>query len=287
MQLSKTDILLLEQVAKGNKSIKSLALALNVKERRIYVIVNNLTEKGFIKRINGTLEAKEALHIKLFLEVLTTYPNLAPAISESGIPILTALLKVSTIEEISQETGFKKTTIYTKLGEARKRSIVRKTQTSYRLNDKMWAKLIDFLMELNKYESMTDVRIPASSTIYYKKNNEIIFASKEETDAEKTAFSAYDKYGIKLLTVKNYYYLPKKSLTKEEVLRHSLYIVEKDKDIRNLIFIALFYAKFKNEFKIKHEILMNISAVLAKGTVKGYPSYQEIKDRAEVYGIEV
>jgi hypothetical protein len=43
----------------------------------------------------------------------------------------------------------------------------------------------------------------------------------------------------------------------------------------------------KNEFKIKHEILMNISAVLAKGKIKGYPNYQEIKDRAEVYGIKL
>jgi len=287
MRLSKTEILLLEQVAKGNKLIKSLALALKVKERRIYVIVNNLTQKGFIKRINGTLETKEALHINLFLQVLIEYPNLAPAISDSGIPIFTALLESSTIEEVSQATGFKKTVIYTKLGEAKKRSMVRKTHSTFKLNEKMWAKLIDFLIELNKYESMTDIIIPASSTIYYKKNKEIIFASKEETEAEKTAFSAYEKYGIKLLTVKNYYYLPKKTLTKEEVLRHSLYIVEKEKDIRNLIFIALFYAKFRNEFKLKHKILMNISAVLAKGKVEGYPDYQEIKDRAEVYGIEV
>ena len=287
MQLSKTEILLLEQVAKGNKSIKSLALALNVKKRRIYIIVNNLAEKGLIERINSTLKTKEALHIKLFLQVLIEYPNLTPAISDSGIPIFTALLKSSTIEEVSQVTGFKKTTIYSKLGEARKRSMVRKTNSTFKLNEKMWAKLIDFLMELNKYESMTDIRIHTSSTIYFKKNKKIIFASKEETDAVKTAFSAYEKYGIKLLTVRNYYYLPKKTLTKEEILRHSLYIVEKEKGIQNLIFIALFYAKFRNELKLKHKILMNISVVLAKGKVKGYPNYQEIKDRAEVYGIEV
>lgn len=287
MQLSKTEILLLEQVAKGNKAVKSLALALKVKERRIYAIITKLVEKEFIRRINGDIEPKDTLHVKLFLQVLIDYPNVTPALSDSGLPILTSLLKSSSIDEITDETGFKKTAIYTKIGEARKRSILIKTHSTYRLNNKIWGKLIEFLKELNKYESITDTRIPASATIYYKKNNEIIFASKEETDAEKTAFSAYEKYGIKLLTIKNYYYLPKKTLTKEEVLRHSLYIVEKEKDIRNLIFIALFYAKFKSEFKIKHEILMNISAVLAKGTVKGYPGYQEIKDRAEVYGIEV
>jgi len=287
MHLSKTEILLLEQVAKGNKLVKSIALALKVKERRVYAIITNLVEKGFIRRINGDIEPEDTLHVKLFLQVLIDYPNVASVLSNSGLPILISLLKSLNIDEISDETGFKKTVIYTKISEARKRSILIKTHLSYRLNDKIWSKLIEFLTELNKYESITDTRIPASATVYYKKNKEIIFASKEETDAEKTAFSAYEKYGIKLLTVKNYYYLPKKTLTKEEILRHSLCIVEKEKNIRNLIFIALFYAKFKSEFKIKQEILMNISAVLAKGTVKGYPSYQEIKDRAEVYGIAV
>ena len=287
MQLAKTEILMLEQIAKGNKSIKSLALALNVKERRIYVIVKNLEEKGFIERINRIVESKEALHIKLFLQLLADFPNLAPVLCDSGIPIFIALLKPLTIEEISQETGFKKTTIYNKIQEANKRSMVRKTISTFKLNEKMWAKLMDFLQELKKYELLTDKRIPVSSTIYYKKNKEIVFSSKEKTNAVKTAFSAYEKYGIKLLTVKNYYYLPKKELTKDDLLKHSLYILEKEKDIRNIIFVALFYAKYKKEFKIKHEILMNISAVLAKRKVNGYPTYQEIKDRAEVYGIKV
>jgi predicted transcriptional regulator len=287
MRFSKSEILLLEQVAKGNKLIKSLALALKLKKRRIYIIVNNLVKKNFIRQLNGNIEPKEFLHVKLFLELLATYPNLSPAISESGIPILTALLKVSKIEEISRETGFKKTTIYTKLAKARKRSIIKKVQTNYKLNEKLWKKLIDFLVELNKYELMTDKRIPSGSTIYYKKDEEIIFASKQEVNAERTAFSTYEKYGIKLLTVKNYYYLPKKKLTKEEILKHSIYIFEKTKSIRDLIYIALFYAKFKNKFKINHEILKNLNIVLQKGIVKGYPSYQEIKDRAEIYEIKV
>lgn len=287
MELTKAEILLLEQIAKGNKEVKSLALALNVKTRRIYTIIHNLEKKSFVEKFEKAVKPKEALHIKMLLELLVTYPNLNPAISESGIPILTALLKVSTIDEISQETGFKKTTIYSKLTEARKRSIVKKTKNRYKLNEKIWNKLIEFLVELNKYESMIDKRIPIGATIYYKKNEEIIFSSKEKIDAKKTAFSAYENYGIKILTIKNYYYLPKKELTKEDILKHSLLIAEKEKDISKLIFIALFYAKFKHELKNKHEILVNINAVLAKGKINGYPSYQEIKERAELYDIKL
>ncbi len=287
MQLSKTEILMLEQVAKGNKLIKTLALALNIKERRIYTISKNLAKKGLIERIKGAIKPKEALHINLFLQLLADFPNLAPVLSDSGIPIFTALLNPLTIEEISKETGFKKTIIYNKIQEANKRSIIKKIKSAFKLNKKIWAKLIDLLIELKKYELLTDERIPASSTIYYKKDKEIVFSSKEETDAVKTAFSAYEKYGIKILTVKNYYYLPKKELTKKDILKHSLYIIEKEKGIRNIIFVALFYAKYKKELKIKHKILKNIDTILAKGKIKGYPSYQEIKDRSEVYKIKV
>ncbi len=130
-------------------------------------------------------------------------------------------------------------------------------------------------------------RSPESAIIYYKKGDEIVFSSKEELDAVKTAFSAYQEYGIGLLNVTHFYYLPKKMLTKEDILKHSLYIAEKDMDTRYLIFIALFYAKYKKEFKTKHPILINISTILVGGEVKGYPKYQEIKDRAEVYKIKV
>ena len=141
--------------------------------------------------------------------------------------------------------------------------------------------------EIKRSESKTDPRIPASAIIYYKKKDHIVFSSKEELDAVKTAFSAYKDYGINLLNITNFYYLPKQALSKEDILRHSLCIAEKDMDIRYLIFIALFYAKYRKELKIKHQILININLVLSGKEVKGYPKYPEIKDRAEVYKIEV
>lgn len=281
MQLSKTEILMLEQIAKGNNTIKTLDL--KIKKRRIYAIIKNLKEKGIIEK---ELKPKEATHITLLLQLLSDFPNLAPVLSNSGIPILTTLLNPSTIEEISKETGYKKTIIYDKLQEANKRSIIKKTNSTFEINKKIWTKLIEFLTELKRYESITDKRIPIGSTIYYKKNKEIVFSSKEKIDAVKTAFSAYEKYKIKILTIKNYYYLPKKELTKKEILKHSLYIIEKEKNIRDIIFVALFYIKYKKELKIKHPIIKNIEKILKKEKIKGYPSYQEIKDRAEVYKIQ-
>lgn len=287
MQLTKPELLLLEQIANGNKAIKSLAVALKKSDKQIYVTAKKLAEKGFIERLNGTLEPKRTAFIALLLQMLAKTPNLAPVLADSGIPILTAMLKPVTMQEIMDETGLKRTAVYDKIEQAKRRSMVKKRVSTYEINERLWNPLKEFLEELKRYEATTDERIPASSIIYYKKDDEVVFSSKEELDAVKTAFSAYEEYGIGILTITNYYYLPKKKLSKQDILTHSLYVVEKDKDIRHLIFIALLYAKFKDEFKIKHPILMNLSAILAGGEINGYPKYQEIKDRAEVYGIKM
>ncbi len=287
MELTKGELFVLEQVAKGNKTVKEIAVTFKKSEPQVYIYVKKLTDKSLINLNNGNIEPKKIPYVSLLLQLLSKTPNLTPILEGPGIPIFTAMLQPSTLEEITNETGYKKTAIYKRLQEARKRSLVRKNQATFEINDKMWAELKETLEEIKKSELKTDSRIPASAIIYYKKKDEIVFSSKEELDAVKTAFSAYKNYGIDLLTITNFYYLPKKTLSKEDILQHSLYIIKKDNDIRYLIFIALFYAKYKKEIKIQHQILENINLVLAGKDVKGYPTYQEIKDRAEIYHIKV
>jgi len=284
MELSRGELLILEQVAKGNKSIKEIANTLKKSTPQIYVYAKNLSAKSSIELKHGIINPKS---MPLLLQLLSKTPNLTPVLEGPGIPIFTALLKPSTIEEVSKETGYKKTAVYKRLKEAKKRSLIRKESATFEINDKMWKGLKDALEEIRKIELETDKRIPLSAIIYYKKGEEIVFSSKEDLDAVQTAFSAYKDYGITLLTVTNFYYLPKKTLTKEDILKHSIYIAEKDMDTRYIIFIALFYAKYKKEFNIRHPILTNIDAILKGADVKGYPKYQEIKDRAEIYNIEV
>lgn len=287
MELSKGELLLLEQIAKGNRSLRSIALALNKSEKQIYVYVKNLSDKGYITLSNGNIEPKRLVHVSLLLQLLSKTPNLPHILSGSGISILQEMLKPVTIPEISKKTGYKKTAIYSKLVEARKRSVVNKNKNTFEINERVWCELKEFLEEALKYESSIDDRIPTSAIIYYKRENEIIFSAKENIDAVKTAFSAYGQYGIELLTSTNYYYLPKKDLKKIDILMHSLYIEEKEYDIRYLIFIALFYAKYKKELKVNHPIIRNLSEIFSGKNINGYPSYQEIKDRADVYNIKL
>lgn len=110
-----------------------------------------------------------------------------------------------------------------------------------------------------------------------------MFSNKAKQDAALTAFSAYE--GIKLLLPTNYYYLPKRKLSKKEVFTHSLYVAEKEKTIRHLTYIALFYIKFK--IQCSHPIISTIKDILNGKTIKGYPTLKEIKEKADVYDIRI
>lgn len=287
MQLSQIELKILEQIAQGNCDIKEIAGNLKKHNSRIYRTKQELIKKEIVNFSNGKLEPKRSPHIILLLQLLSKYPNLVPLLSGSGIPILTALLEFNTIKKIEKNTEFEKSIIYRKIKQAILISAVIHThKKTYALNKKIWNDLIKFLEELKKYNETTDPRIPANSTIYYKTPKEIIFSNKNKLQAELTGFSAYNQFGIKLLLPTNYYYLPKKHLTKEEIFTHSLNITQKETDIKNITFIAFFYIKYIDELqKIKHPIINKIKLVLKGENIEGYPTLEELKEKAKVYDI--
>lgn len=289
MQLSQIELKTLEQIAQGNNDIKEIARNLNRDKSRLYRTKQELIEKDILRFSNGKLEPKRLTYIVILLQLLSKYPNLVPLLSGSGIPVLTALLEFNTIKEIEENTDFKKSIIYRKIKQAILISVVIQIhKKTYALNEKVWNDLIRFLEEFKKYDETTDPRIPANSTIYYKTNEEIIFSNKSELEAELTGFSAYNQFEIKLLLPTNYYYLPKKNLSKEEVFTHSLYITQKETDIRNLTFIGLFYRKYRDGLqKIRHPILDKIKLVLNGENIEGYPTLEELREKAEVYDIRL
>ncbi len=256
---------------------------------RIYRTKQELIKKDLIQFSEGRLEPKRHTYLVLLMQLLSHYPNLIPLLSESGIPILTALLSYNTVREIEEHTDVKKSMIYRKIQQAIRISVVIQTdKKTYVLNEKVWKEVIVFLEEVKKHVETTDLRIPVNSIIYYKTTKEIVFSNKNKFQAPLTGFSAYRQFGIKLLLPTNYYYLPEKILTKEEVFTHSLYITQKETIIRNLTFIGLFYIKYRNELQeIRHPILENIKLVLKGETIKGYPTVEEMGEKAEIYDIRL
>lgn len=288
MQFSKTELKAISELGKGNGKISGIAKALRLSTSQAYRVAQELKKKGIVTLARGVLHPEMKTHVSMMLKLLSKAANLSSPISGTGLQIYTAILEPKTATEIQKETGLHKTTVIKKLNQGRKMSLVSIENKTYAVNEKIWPDAKDCLLEVKRYEESVDPRIPVNSVIYFKNSKEIVFSNKEDIDAAKTAFSAYEEYGIGLLLITNYYCLPKRTLTKKEIFTHSLYVAEKEMETRHIIFIALFYSKFRKELStVKHRILENIERVLAGEEVPRFPTLPEIKDRARVYGIEV
>jgi len=289
MRFSQTDLKILEQLALGTTDIKTIAEHLQKSDKQIYASSQKLKTKNILDLFNGNLEPKKISHVTLLLHLLQKHPNLTTIISGSGLAILRHLITPKKVTDIVQDTGVSKTVVYDKIQQCLVISIVKqKGDNTYMINPDIWSDLREFLNALNIYDETTDPRVPANSTIYHKNNKEILFSNNSSLDATRTAFSAYEQYGLKLLLPTTYYYLPKKDISKKDVFIHSLYITEKEKDIRHLTYISLFYAKYKNELTdVKHPLLDNIKQILQGKHIEGYPSLEEIQEKADVYDIRL
>ncbi len=288
MSFSKTELGILKQVAEGNRGVKEIAKSLNRSKFQIYRSGQKLTEKNFISLSKGFFEPIKNTPSSLLIQLLGEFPSIIEPLSDSGTDILKCLFDAKTIKEIMMESGIKRTQVFKKIKQARAISLVKKIDNHYKLNEKLWSKAIDFLKELKKYEETNDPRVPGSSTIYFKTDDEIVFSSKETINATRTAFSLYGDYGIKIFSPRNYYYLPDKKLSMKEVFMHSIYITEKEMNIQDLILLSLFYAKYKKELsRMKHAIVEKINMIFEGKRIPGYPTLEELKERAEVYDIEL
>ncbi|MFH0752289.1 MAG: helix-turn-helix domain-containing protein [archaeon] len=288
MRFSKTELKVLEQVALGTKQISEVAVALNKDKSQVYRIIRSLHKNGFAELEHKEIRPSKATHVRLLLQELGRQSSFIDHLSGCGIVFYTFILEPKTVDEIIKETGIKRSTVFYKIKKALRNNFIKPIENRYQFNGKFWHKIEEFLVELKKYEETNDKRVPPGAIIYRKTKDEIVFSTKAECDAALTGFSAYEQFGIKLLPVDHTYYLPKKKLTKQEVFLHSVYRAEKDGGIRHLIFVALFYIKYRKDLtKIKHELIDNIDKVLQGEKVKNYPSLAEIKDRAEVYDIKI
>lgn len=287
MRFSKTELMLLSFVGRGERKLVNLAKALNISLSQVYRICKKLEHDGILTLKNSILRPELKTHINLLLINLAFADNLSGPLSGAGISVYSSLLEKKTIAEIQKDTGLHRTTIFKKINEGRRMSLLFKENGTYRINEKLWLKVIDLISEIKKYEECTDQRVPVNSIIYYKTDSEILFSNNEVLDASLTAFSKYGENGIKILDITNYYYLPRKKLSIKNAFVHSLLVAEKSLEPRHLIFIALFLLKHKFLSRVEHPIVKQLLNIFKGKKVEKYPTIEEIRDRAKIYNLEV
>ncbi|MBU2638200.1 MAG: MarR family transcriptional regulator [Nanoarchaeota archaeon] len=288
MELSQTELKALQITAGGEANTGQIAARLGISLKQAYRVCKGLEQKGLLERKRKAVMLSKAPISVMLSNLISETPNTIPLLADSGILILISLLTPKSTAEIANETGLKKSIIYRKIKQAVNISAVRKENSKYAINNKVWPKLKEIMYAIKMQEETIDTRVPLGSIIYFKNNKEIIFSNKADIDAPLTAFSRYEEYGIKLLLHTNFYYLPKKKLSLKQIFLHSLYIAEKENYIYYIIYIALLYIQHKQLLSsVRHPIIENINKVLKGQKVEGYPSLAEIKEKAELYDIKV
>lgn len=252
--------------------------------------ITHLTEKGLVEREHGGVVLAKSQPAESFKRLYYAHRASPFQVILAGrrIDLLSTLdNNPKSVEDLAGETGIPIKTVYYYLKDLIRLGIVKKTKNGkgfvYSFNYTLWEELKDFVTSL--LESEGKQLIPRAALLIKGYVNSVLFKSLRQLDAVPTSFSAYGQYGIELDLRDYYYTLPKRELPIKDVFVHSLDSAE---SLSHRLYCILFYLKNKGKLRgIKHPMMKKMRAVLRGEGVKGYPSLEDVKDRAGLYGIEL
>jgi len=119
---------------------------------------------------------------------------------------------------------------------------------------------------------------------YYSKTR-IIFSTNTPVAAIKSSFSKYSDYGIPIFEEEKFYRLPDKKLSLDKIFLDSLDCLT---SIRRKVLCALFFLKHKKKLlNLDHPEIKKIQEILKGKSISNYPSFEEIKEKADIYDIKI
>ncbi|VVB65025.1 Sugar-specific transcriptional regulator TrmB [uncultured archaeon] len=292
MRLSENDIRALTFLAGSEEPVNPgrLLEELGLRRETVSRILTHLVEKGLIERRGREVILAGTPPSEAFKKLYYSHraSPLQKVLSLRKMDLLARLDRTPrSLEALAVDTGIPADTLYGYLKDLLWLGVVRRSREGkaylYSFNFTLWPELKDFVTSLQEYQIQS--LVPREALIIKSYADSVLFRSIRPQDATPTSFSAYGNYGIELGLRDNYYTLPKRELSVEEIFIHSLDSAE---DLRQRLFCILFYLKNRDQLgKVEHPMMADIKAVLHGERVKGYPALEDIRDRAELYGINL
>jgi len=236
--LSPREIALLRCLRDGEQPRREVARALGMSQPELTRLVKSLESNGIVVvRRNGmssSLSFSELKHASVLRRILNEYSHmrLEEVLSLASLRVIASLAirPASTREEIQLSSGVSPRTIHTVLSRFKAVGIIRvRRRGVYKLSDR-FAPFAEFARELMSFSNQKKaLAFSSDSVVIWERGGEFVIrtkAGKESEDFRKTAFSAFDSYGIPLVQEWHYYYHPHGSWqrTPDEVLLQSLLI---------------------------------------------------------------
>jgi predicted transcriptional regulator len=302
MKLNNTQLELIILITQKNEvSIKEITDSLHISNSLTYLYVNELVEKGFLLKRGQRIILSTHIFSRILSNLLMEDNSLIEVLANEGIPILIALMNVENknLKDISKEVGIGVSSIYPYFRRFLKRQIIIKHDRYYKINSELWKKLFDFIGFYKNHSILIQFnKVPTNAKIYFESLYLIIFSLTNEINfAPKTAFSEYDKFGVKLRENEVFYridHLPKRKLDIQTIFLDSLRIAgtKNEESSRRRLYCYLFYRKNINHLrKIRHPDLDIVKGIvddeLDSKEYQNFPTREEIIQKGQDYDIRI
>jgi predicted transcriptional regulator len=290
MRLSENEIMALVLITRSAVPMHphDLHEELGLQSESISRIITRLQDIGLVERAGGEVLLAATSPAEAFKRLYYSHrASPLPEILSGRRGELLSRLDRSPkgLEALAGETGISSDTVYYYLQGFLRLGITSRSKEGraylYSFNYIVWPELKDFLVALLEFQVLR--LVPREALLIKSYGNSVLFKSLRPQDATPTSFSAYYEYGVLLGLRDNYYTLPKRELSIEEVFIHSLDSAE---DYRQRLFCILFYLKNRDNLKgARHPMMKSIRAVLRGEHIKGYPTWEDIEEQTELYEI--
>jgi len=290
MRLSENEIHALILITRSQEPVHPHAIQkeLGLLKGSVSRIITGLQDIGLVERAGGEILLAPTPPAEAFKRLYYSHraSPLQEILSGRRVELLSRLdSQPKSLETLAGVNGISNDTVYYYLQGFRPLGIVSRSMQGkaylYSFNYIIWPELKDFVTALREFQVLR--LVPREALLIKSYENSVLFKSLKQQDATLTSFSAYSEYEIKLGLRDNYYTLPKRELSIQEIFIHSLDSAE---DYRQRLFCVLFYLKNRDKLKdARHPMIESIQVVLRGEHIKGYPTREDIEEQAELYGI--
>lgn len=271
----------------GEASASDISRELGISRATAYRKLKELEELGILKKVNSKYRIVRVL-LPILMKICTKY-DVNILLKKNSREILSLLLSGEmSIIEIAKALKLSERSVRKILSELEAKGLVLRYKSKFRLPEDP---------HLHVFIEMISSR-KALGVVYRCGEFEIVRVPRGvKVDGTPTAFSAFEKFGIDVVTPWDYYRIPREEVSLEDVIIHAILVSENEYQ-RSLIAILL--AKYYDEIDweklknlaIKHGVINELMKL--EGLIRGEEPpnafalpLEEILELARVYNVDM
>ncbi len=223
--MRRTEIKIIRTLIQKPLLLKSLASKIDKSESWTSELVNDLEDDGLVKT-DTTISLADTYEADL-LKKLSKRFDLEKILAGKKEEILRSLHSSQKTLSGLEKEGFAKSTVYETLSDLKEVGVVLEEEKGYKIKDETLRDLLKARTREPYLES-------------YRTDEEMIIKTEEDIEGEETAFSAFDRYGLRYFPSENYFYRGDNPTEIENVLIHAVKFAENKKQMS---MCGVFYLK--------------------------------------------